>query len=213
MKYALRAACFCFVAAIAAPVDAQTWAIEVAGGSTTPVSDIGSRLSTGWNFNFAAGRQFNDWFALMGEFGYGVMPVPQSVLDQFQAPNGRGDILTIGIDPEVRFPLSGRVRGFVMGGVDLAHRVIDLTAPSIQYADYYDPFYGDLGPTPIEGENVISHVSRTAIGENFGAGVAYPLQAIGAELFAGVRYFRAPTVPSKTVTVPVMFGLRWTGRR
>lgn len=145
----------------------------------------------------------------MGEFGYSVLPVPQRVLDQFQAPNGRGQILTLGIDPEVRFPVSGRLRGFVIGGIGLVHRVMTLTAPSFQYVDYYDPFYGDLGPTPIETQDVISRVSRTAIGENIGAGVALPVQAVGAELFVDVRYFRAPTSPSVTATVPVMFGLRW----
>lgn len=200
-----------FVAVLsAAPVHAQSWEIEASGGSATPVGDIGSRLSTGWNFDFAAGRQLTDWLSILGDFGFAAMQVPQSVLQEFQAPVGRGRIVTLSLEPEVRFPLSQHVRGFAMGGVGWVHRAVDLTAPTLAYLDYYDPFYGDLGPQPIETEQVLSSVTRNAIGENIGGGVSYPIAAIGAELFAAVRYYRAPTSPRVTAMVPVMFGLRWT---
>jgi outer membrane protein with beta-barrel domain len=208
MKCLLGIVC-CVLAAAAAPAYAQSWEVEVSGGSATPVSDIGSRLSTGWNFDFAAGRQLTGWLSLLGDFGFAAMPVPASVLQEFNAPVGRGRIITLALDPEVRFPLGKRLRGFAMGGAGWVHRAVDLTAPSVQYVDYYDPFYGDLGPQPIEGDQVISSVTRNGFGENVGAGVSYPVTALGAELFAAVRYYRAPTSPRITAMVPVMFGLRW----
>ncbi|HEX4347488.1 MAG TPA: hypothetical protein VHZ73_07940 [Vicinamibacterales bacterium] len=207
MKRTLTIACCCAAIAIgtASPARAQS-VIEASGGWTTPLSDIRSTLSTGWDVDFAAGRQFSGWFSLLGEFGYSVMPVKQSVLLQLQAPNGRGQILTLGIEPEVRFPVSKTLHGFIAGGVDLVHRNVKLTSPSVQTVDT------SIGIQDITILNVISDVSRTGIGEHFGAGVAYPIAAIGADLFVQIRYFRASTPPEATAMLPVMFGLRWTGQ-
>lgn len=208
MRRSLTVGCCCAAMAItiAVPAYAQSWAVEVSGGWATPVNDIGSTLSTGWAADFAAGHQFSGWFSLLGEIGYAVMPVQQSVLQAFQAPNGNGQILTLGIDPEVRFPVSRTLRGFVSGGVDLLHRNVKLTSPSTETVET------TVGLQEISSLNVISSTSRTGVGENFGAGVAYPIQAIGAEIFAEVRYFRASTSPEVTAMVPVMFGVRWTGQ-
>jgi hypothetical protein len=208
MKRTLTMGCCCAVIAltIAAPAYAQSWAMEASGGWSTPVSDISSTLSTGWSADFAAGHQFSGWFSLLGELGYSAMPVKQSVLTAFQAPHGQGQILTLGIDPEIRFPVSRTLRGFVTGGVDLLHRNVKLTSPSLETVDT------SIGLQQISTLNVISSESRTGIGENVGVGVAYPIAAINAELFVHIRYFRASTSPAITAMVPVMFGIRWTGR-
>ncbi len=201
------------VMAACGPAYAQAgWTADVAGGTATPVSDISSRLSSGWDFSAAAGYQFGRVFALLGDVQFAGMGVPGSVLQEFSAPDGHGRIFALSIDPRVAFPLSRHVNGFVMGGVGWVHRSVELTQPSVSYYDYYDPFYGDV-QQPVESDQVLSSVTRNAVGENLGGGIDVPLSGLGFDLFASVRYIHAATSPRTTAMVPVTFGIRWTSRK
>ena len=212
MKWTMAIVGFVAVTA-AAPVFAQSnWTAEISGGAAAPVGDIGSRLNTGWDFDFSGGYQFTDWLSLLGDFGFAGFGVPANILQEFNAPVGHGRIVTLSLDPEVQFPVGHHLRGFVIGGAGWVHRAVELTAPSLQYVDIYDPVYGDLGPQPIASDQVLSSVTRDALGENIGGGVSFPLVSLGADLFAAVRYYRAPTSPSMTTMMPITFGIRWTGR-
>jgi opacity protein-like surface antigen len=211
--------CFVVIAAVAvlaaaSPVMAQSgWTAEFSGGTATPVDDIGSRLSSGWDVDLAAGYQFNRWVSVLGDFGFAGMAVPDSVLQEFNAPDGHGRIVTLMVNPRVGFALTKRFHGFVTGGVGWIHRAVDLTAPTLQYIDSYDPFYGDyLGPQAIQSDQVLSSVTRDAFGGDFGGGVDLPLESIGADLIVGVRYYRGPTSPRVTAMVPVTFGIRWVSK-
>jgi hypothetical protein len=197
--------CAALAATAATPAYAQSGVLEFGFGWSTPVNDVGSTLSTGWNADFAPGRQFNNWLSLFGEFTYTVTPVKQSVLQAFQAPNGHGRIITLGLEPEIRFPVSRTMKGFVIGGVDLLHRNVQVTSPSTQIVDT------SFGLQQVTILNVLSSESKTAIGEHFGAGVMRRLDAINADIFVQVRYLRAPTSAGNTALIPVIFGIRWTG--
>jgi hypothetical protein len=210
MKKSILALATASLIATCRPASAQAgWTAEVGGGTATPVSDIGSRLSSGWNLSTAAGYQFGHVFALLGDFEFSGMGVPGSVLQEFSAPDGHGRILALSVDPRIAFPLTRHVNGFVTGGVGWIHRSVELTSPSISYYDYYDPFYGDV-QQPVESDQVLSSVTRNALGENIGGGIDVPLRGLGFDLFASVRYFHAPTLPRTTALIPVTFGIRWT---
>src|SRR5579864_2759403 len=89
----------------ARPLLAQSagWTVEFSGGVVAPTSDISSRLSTGWNIDAGLGYQFTSWLTLFGEFGFARMGVPADILQQFTAPEGHGRIVTLTVDPEIRF--------------------------------------------------------------------------------------------------------------
>jgi len=203
------------ILAAAAPLRAQPpgWTVTFAAGAATPVNDISSRLSTGWNVDAGVGYEFNSWLSLFGDFAFARMGVPADVLQESSAPDGYGHILALTIDPKVQFPLAAHLQGFVIGGAGWIHRTVTLTAPDVQYVDDYDPYYGDLGPQPIAVEQVLGATTRNALGEDIGGGVSYPLPSIGAELFASVRYYYAPTTPRVTAMIPVTFGVRFTPSR
>jgi hypothetical protein len=57
---------------------------------------------------------------------------------------------------------------------------------------------------------VLSSTTRNSWGGNVGGGIALPIAATGAEVFVDVRYYYAPTSPSLTAMVPIMFGIRYT---
>jgi len=200
---------------IAAPLRAQPpgWTLAFDVGAATPTSDISSRLSTGWNVDAGLGYQFNSWLSLFGDFAFARMGVPADVLQELSAPDGHGHIVALTVDPQVQFPLTSHLRGFVIGGVGWIHRTFTLTASSVQYVDNYDPYYGDLGAEPIAVDQVLSSTARNALGEDFGGGISYPISSIGAELFASVRYYYAPTTPRVTAMIPVTFGIRLTPSR
>src|SRR5579864_8570804 len=155
--------------ATAGPLAAQPagWSVEFSGGSATPVSDISSRLATGWDLNTGVGYRFTQWFSLFGEFAFARMPIPQDVLQQLQAPDGHGHIMSINAEPEVRFALPKHLGGFVHGGVGWIRCNVALTTPSLQTVDVFDPFYGDI-PQQIETDQVLSSVTRNSWGGNFG---------------------------------------------
>jgi hypothetical protein len=157
-----------------------------------------------------AGYQFSRWFAMLGECGFAGMGVPDAVLQASAAPGGHGRIMTMTLGPEFRFPLTSRFQGFVLGGVGWIRRTVDLTSPSVQYFDNYDPIYGDLGTDAITTDVVLSSVTRNALGGDVGGGVSLPIGDTGTALFLDVRYYYAPTSPRVTAMIPVMFGIRWT---
>lgn len=196
----------------ASPVFAQSagWTVEFGGGVAAPTSDISSRLSTGWGIDAGLGYRFTPWFTVLGEFAFAGMGVPTDILQQLQAPQGQGRIYSLNIDPQVSFPLTRHLQGFVEGGVGSIRRTVELTAPMVAYVDSYDPFYGDLGPQPIENDQVLSSVTHNAFAANVGGGVSLPLASIGASLFVDVRYYRAQTSPRVTAMLPVLFGIRYT---
>jgi hypothetical protein len=167
-------------------------------------------LATGWGLDGAVGYQFAPWFTMLGEFGFARMGVPADILQQLQAPDGHGWIYSLNVDPQVQFPLTKHLRGFVEGGIGWVRRTTELTAPTVQYIEDYDPFYGDLGPQAVTTDEVLSTTTRNAIGVNVGGGVALPISNTGASLFADVRYYRAPTTPRITAMIPVLFGIRYS---
>ena len=195
----------------ATPLLAQPagWTLQFSAGAAAPTSDISSRLSTGWGVDVGAGYQFTRWFDVLGEFGFAGMGVPSSVLQEFQAPDGTGRIFSLNVEPEVRFPLTRRLNGFVHGGVGWIRRTVELTMPSVQPIDYFDPFYGDVS-TEIVTNQVLSSTTRNAVGGDLGGGVALPIGIAGADVFVDVRYYYAPTSPRVTAMVPVLFGIRYT---
>jgi hypothetical protein len=194
-----------------APAYAQSaWTVSFGAGAAAPTSDIASRLSTGWDIDAAVGYQLAPWLTMLGEFGFARMGVPADLLQQFQAPDGHGRIYSLNVDPQVQFPLTAHLQGFVEGGVGWIRRTVELTAPTVQYVDYFDPFYGDLGPQPVTTDQVLSSTTRNAIGVNVGGGVAVPVSNTGASLFVDVRYYRARTKPRITAMIPVLFGIRYS---
>jgi hypothetical protein len=190
---------------------AAGWTVEFSGGAAAPMSDISARLSTGWDINAGVGYQFNSWFSLLGEGGFARLGVPASVLQEFAAPDGSGRIFSLTVGPEVRFPLTHSLQGFALGGVGWIHRTVEMTAPSVQYYDYYDPFYGDLGPQAVPADQVLASTTRNGFGGDAGGGVSFRLPSINSDLFVSVRYYYAPTVPRVTALLPVTFGIRWSG--
>ncbi len=190
----------------------SAWTFELGAGGAAPTSDLSGRLTAGWDVDAGVGYRFTDWFTVMGEFGVAGFGVPQSILDQAQAPDGHGHIYSINVEPQVRFPVTKRFSGFVEGGVGWLRRTVAFTTPGVQQFDYFDPIYGDI-PTDISTDIELSSTTRNAIGGNVGGGVALPLADTGAELFVDVRYYYGPTTPRVTAMIPVAFGIRYTPRR
>jgi opacity protein-like surface antigen len=188
------------------------WTFEFTAGAGIPTGDLSSRLTTGWDVDVGAGYQFNSVLGLLGELGFGRLGIPSDLLQQLQAPDGRGKVWSLTLDPVIRFALTRRFDGYVTGGAGWYRRTVELTAPTTQVIDVVDPLYGDLGPVYIPTDQVLSSTTRTSFGGNVGGGLSLPLGDTGASAFIDVRYHRAPTISRTTSIVPVTFGIRWTGR-
>ena len=200
-----------FTSLAAAPSFAQAPGVtlQVGFGGAAPTSDLSGRLTAGWDVNVGAGYEFTPWFALMTEFNFAQMGIPDAVLADAQAPDGHGHIFSLNVEPQIRFPLTSRFRGFVEGGAGWIRRNVAFTQPTVQ--EIIDPFYGDL--TEVGTDIVLSSTTRNAFGGNVGGGIAMPLASTGADLFLDVRYYYAPTSPRVTAMLPIMFGVRYTAAK
>ena len=184
----------------ASPVFAQSpgWTVEFGGGVATPTSDISSRLSTGWGVDVGLGYQFTPWFTVLGEFAFAGMGVPSDILQQLQAPQGQGRIYSLNVDPQVSFPLTRHLQGFVEGGVGSIRRTVELTSPMVEYVDSYDPFYGDLGPQAIENDQGTEQRDTQCVcSERRGWSLA-SAREYRCEPVVDVKYYRAQTSPRVT---------------
>ena len=214
IRFASVAAIFAalFFAAPSLYAQPAGWTLEFGAGGAGPTGGISERLNAGWDVDAGVGYRFAPWFTLMGEFGVAGLHVPDTILQEAQAPDGHGRIYSLNVEPEVRFPLTKRFSGFVEGGAGWIRRTVALTEPAVQQFDYYDPFYGDI-PSEVATDVVLSSTTRNALGANVGGGVALPLADTGADLFVDVRYYYAPTTPRTTAMIPVTFGIRYTGAK
>jgi hypothetical protein len=101
----------------------------------------------------------------------------------------------------------------VTGGAGWYRRTVEFTQPTVAVVDIVDPWWGYLGSTIVSANQVLGSVANNAWGLNGGGGVSVALGQSAAELFGEVRYHYAHTTPTTTEIVPIVFGVRFTGRR
>jgi hypothetical protein len=199
--------------AATAPAQPQNWNVQIGTGVSTTTGDIGDRLTNGWNVDLGAGYEVNETLEWDGHFMFNGLGVSNQVLQALQVPDGRASVMSLTVGPKIHFPIANKVRGYVTGGLGWYRRTVEFTQPTVGVVDIIDPWWGYLGSTIVNANQVLGSVSNNAFGVNGGGGVSVALGESGAELFAEVRYHRANTNPTTTSIVPVMFGVRFGGQR
>ena len=184
------------------------WTVDLAAGGVAPTGDLSGRLTAGFGVNAGVGYQFWPWFDLLGEIGFAGLGVPPSLLQEAQAPDGHGHLLTISAEPRFQLRLTRRFSGFVEGGAGWIRRNVALTEPAVQDIGFADPFYGDFS-TQVQTDIVLSSTTRNAFGWNVGGGISVPLGDSGVDFFVDARYYHGPTAPRMTTFVPVTFGVHY----
>lgn len=132
-----------------------------------------------------------------------------SIAEGTQIDHGTGRIWGGDIDAVINAPLGQRVRGYLLGGIGMYQRQIELSQTLLGGGYFCDPWWGVCGPGFAPYNSVVSQTtSDTHFAWNAGAGLEFPLNPI-TSLFIEARFMRINPADERTELVPVTVGLRF----
>jgi opacity protein-like surface antigen len=214
------------------PVD-----FNVGFGATIPTSGFKDSFDTGWNGNVGATFNLNEHLGVQGEYNYVRMNGPEKTILVSATPGGIGSAQLIESNQQMHvgsfnlvYKGHGRnnaLGGYVLGGLGIYHRMIQLTSPAVGFTTFCDPYWYVCYPAAVSVDNILGDRSSNDFGVDFGGGVTFGHEA---KFYVEMRYHyvwgptissTASTLPSSTVTncsggcsanasyFPITFGVRW----
>jgi hypothetical protein len=221
---------------LAAPALAQDKRVEVnlGGGATFPVSDFKKDFNTGGNFDLGATIWMTPTIGFQAQYTYTRMNGPEKAITVTPTPlPGVGSTQLIQSNQQINagvFDIVARshntdhiANGYVLGGLGVYHRSLQLTSPAVGYTTFCDPYWLVCYPAAVSVDNILGERSSTDFGINFGGGVTFGHEA---KFYIETRYTYVwgPTVsvpsnlpsgqaPSSTSTnmtyFPLVFGVKF----
>ncbi|MBL8217187.1 MAG: outer membrane beta-barrel protein [Bryobacterales bacterium] len=197
----------------ALPVAAQDFhraTFHLGGGFTQPVQETEDRVKRGFNLLAGGGINVTRNFSLVGEFGYNQLRLSDRTLSQFNVPGGEGRMLSVTIQPTVRFRPESRFDVYLTAGGGWYRRTIEFTEPTTAVVNIFDPWYGVFYPVEVPANTVLGRYTQNKGGINAGGGIEIRISdSDTARIFAEARYHHVYTRPLATNIIPVTFGFRW----
>jgi opacity protein-like surface antigen len=207
-------------------------------GWTFPTTDFKESFDAGWNVAFGATFNMNAHLGLQAEYMYTRMNGPDKTIFVSQTPGLAA--LTNGIIESnhqmhvgtfnlvYRAVSTSVVNGYVLGGLGIYHRTVQLTSPSVGYTTVCDPFWYVCYPAAVSIDTIIGDRSSNDFGINFGGGITFGHEA---KFYVESRYHyvwgktvnsasNLPAAAGSTQTCsdgcstnaayfPLTFGVRW----
>ena len=146
----LLTACFVILFA-AAPALAQDKPVDVnfGFGATFPTGNFADNFDTGWDGTFGVTFNINENLGIQTEYIYSRMNGPEKTILVSPVPGGATSAQLIEANHQMHIgsfnlvyknhPSDRAVGGFLLGGLGIYHRMIQLTSPAVGYATYCDP--------------------------------------------------------------------------
>src|SRR5262245_4720487 len=232
MRKFVVAAFSMFVAA--APVAAQDKPVDIniGFGVTLPEGNFADSFDTGWNGNFGATFNLSPTLGVQGEYMYMRMNGPERVISVSPIPGGIGTNQLLESNHQVHaflgnvvykaMPHDSMVGGYVLGGLGLYHRKVQITSPAVGFTTFCDPYWYVCYPAAVSVDNIIGDRSSNDFGINFGGGLTFGHEAKfyvearyhyvwGPEVTVGSNLPSASTSSNSTNAsyFPITFGVRW----
>ena len=211
----------------------------VGGGFTLPVGGSHSYLSTSYDFQAGAGRNFNKTFGVNVQFDWANFGFQTATLNKQLAIynstcvggcgltqlGGTSHDWSFTIGPIANFYSSDTFGAYAVGGGGFYHKTANFTIPSI--GTYCDPFYGCFA---YQANQTIDKYTSNAFGVNGGLGMTYKFSRFAGERFyvearyvytfnsyrpfsygtaTGSGFNVFPQNSAKTSFIPVVFGVRF----
>lgn len=169
------------------------------GGGPTVVTGSNSLVSSGSNFEFGGGYNFNPRTGFVIEYMNSWLGVTDAALQQNGAIDGDAYVWGITFNPVYRFRIGGPVGAYLIGGGGYYERDMRFDEP----VQLYNPFRG----VSFEGTESVHQYDDTG-GVNGGMGLTWNI-GWGTKLFVEARFHYLFTSGKPTEIIPVTFGLRW----
>jgi hypothetical protein len=225
----------------AGPVAAQTDKpvdINVGFGWTFPSTEgLKGDFNAGWHGTIGATFNLSPKIGILADYTYARMNGPSKTILVGSTPGGiatssqlveSNHQMHIGTFDLVykAMPHDSAIGGYVLGGLGIYHRIIQLTSPAIGYTTICDPYWLVCYPTAVSVDNILGDRSSNDFGINFGGGLTFGHEA---KFYVESRYHYVwgPTINAATnlpagvsnpcsggcstnaAYFPLTFGVRW----
>jgi opacity protein-like surface antigen len=182
---------------------------SVATGRTADFLDNGWTVGGGFQWKPAPDAPF----AIRTDLHYSRFEATDKLLtlgeiqDQTRIDHGNGQMVGLDVDGVLNIPLGRGVRGYVLAGIGVDYRRIDLSQTVAFGGLVCDRWWGFCGRGFVPGDVLVDRQETTRFAWNAGVGVEFPLYG-GESWFVEARFNRMETaVP--TDMVPIRVGLRF----
>jgi opacity protein-like surface antigen len=199
----------------AAPAAAQDKPVDInfGFGWTFPQGNFADSFDSGWNGEFAATFNISEGLGVQAEYMYNRMNGPEKTINVSATPGGVGSTQLLESNHQVHaftgnlmfrnLPSDRLVGGYVIGGLGLYHRMVQITSPAVGFTTFCDPYWYVCYPAAVSVDNILGDRSSNDFGINFGGGLTFGKE----EKFyieARYHYVWGPTItPGAGITVPV----------
>jgi hypothetical protein len=189
------------------------WHVDAGYSITTDQTakylDNGWTIGAGFTWHPDPGQPF----ALRTDLHYSRFNATNQLLNQgasvtgTEIDDGSGHMVGLDLDGVLDIPFSPTVRGYIMAGVGVDYRRIDLTQ-TVAYGTYVcDPWWGFCGPGYVAGDVLVAREETTRFAWNGGVGLDFALGG-GQSWFIEARYNRMET-QQPTTMIPIRVGFRF----
>jgi opacity protein-like surface antigen len=228
---------------VAAPASAQDYKpvdVFFGFGWAFPTMDFKNSFDAGWNGTIGATYNINEKLGVQADYTYTHMNGPERTISLSPTPiapasstgllqsNHQMHIGTFDVIYKIQRP-DAIVHGYVLGGLGIYHRIVQVTTPSVGYTTFCDPYWYVCYPALVSVDQIVGDRSSNDFGINLGGGVTF---GHAAKFYVESRYHYVwgPTVnpvasqlPAATAAgnscsggctsnaayFPLTFGVRW----
>jgi hypothetical protein len=150
---------------------------NVGVGVILPQGDVGDRFDAGVNVPIGVTFNISETVGIQGEYSYSWMGGPDGTV----TPIGGSPTLlesnhsihmgsaNVKFSPQT----SGAVGGYLLGGLGIYHRSVELTTPAVGLVTVCDPWWYVCYPVAVEVDQVVGSRSTNDFGVNFGGAVTF----------------------------------------
>jgi opacity protein-like surface antigen len=157
--------------------DTKPVSFNIGVGAIMPEGDVADRFDTGVTVPLGLTFNISDNVGLQGEYAYSWMGGPDGTVTPV---GGQPTLLEsnhsmhMGSANLVLTPSrTSRVGGYLIGGIGVYHRSVELTTPAVGLATICDPWFFVCYPTPVAIDQVVGSRSTTDVGFNIGAAITF----------------------------------------
>jgi hypothetical protein len=212
--------------------------VNLGFGGIFPTSDIKNDFDAGWTGTIGVTINANPKLGFLIDYTYAHMNGPDKNISVSSTPiaaavtNGiveSNHQMHIGTFDLIYKAMSHDrpMGGYVLGGLGIYHRMVQLTSPAVGYATVCDPFWYVCYPAAVPIDQILGDRSSNDFGINFGGGLTFGHEA---KFYVETRYHYvfgkdvavASNLPAGSAAgncangcstsasyFPITFGIRW----
>jgi hypothetical protein len=234
MRRLLSAFFLILVAAVPSAAQDKPVGINIGFGWAFPTSGFKDSFDAGWNGTIGATFKVTEHFGVQAEYIYQRMDGPEKTISVVATPvaaaatngllqsNQQMHIGSFNLVYHTQSP-NHPIGGYVLSGLGIYHRTLQLTSPSVGYTTFCDPYWYVCYPTLVSVDTIIGDRSSNDFGVDFGGGITFGHEA-KFYIESRYHYVWGPTITpaasgsSTTCSTgcsanasyfPLTFGVRW----